>query len=107
MVQHLFLEFLILCSSNLWNFHCSLLGGKVSLHGLPARRRYIFLYCEGFGFVLFLFAFDINVKRTLSVKILFCPSTEQKMDLLVTTDSVHKNELETWIYFKGCSSVLK
>lgn len=107
MVQHLFLEFLILCSSNSWNFHCSLQGGKVSLHGLPASRRCIFLYCEGLCFVLFLFSFDISVKRTVSIKMRFCPSTEQKMNLLVTTDSVCENEVEAWIYFKGHSSILK
>lgn len=66
-------------------------------------------FCTVKGFVLFcfFFAFDINVKRALSVKMLFCLSTKQKMNLLVTTDSVHENELEAWIYFKGRSSVLK
>lgn len=65
------------------------------------------MYCEGLCFVLFIFSFDINVKRTLNIKMHFCPCTEQKINLLVTTDSACEHEVEAWIYFKSHSSILE
>lgn len=85
-------------------FSLSIAGRKSQFHGLPARKRCIFLYSEG----LYLFSFAINVKRTLSIKMHLCPSTEEKKNLLVTTDLVCEDELElAWIYFKGHSCILK
>lgn len=106
MVEHPFLEFLILCSSNLQNFHCPLQRGEVSFMDYLLEKDASF--CTLKSFVLFcLFSFAVNVERTLSIKMPLCPSTEQKMNLLVTTDLVCEDEVEAWIYFKGHSHIFK
>lgn len=64
-------------------------------------------FCTLKGFLFCLFSFAIDVKRTLSKKTYLCPSTEQKMNLLVTTDLVREDKVEVWMYFKGCSRILK
>lgn len=99
-----------------WNFLYSALvvHGIVIIHSREEKSVFVdYLlgedasFCTVKGFISFFFSLDINIRRTLCIKMWFCLFTEQEMNLLVPTDSVNDNEVEAWIYFKRCSNILK